>query len=87
MNTWFVGHAPVGHIVQDLQRRQQAEEKEVPFAVEKTFFMKARVLAGQADLTGNKLGFSEFKWLAKEEIQGVVSTYYFTKIKNMLAER
>lgn len=77
----------MGHLGYDFQRKRRAEEKEVPFAGEKTFFMKARIMAGQADLTENKLGFSEFKWLAKEEIQRVVSTHYFTKIKNMLAER
>ncbi len=88
MNTWFVGHAPVGHFVRDFRKKSSVDEKEASFSSgEETFFMKARIMAGQADLKENKLGLSEFKWLAKEEIQGVVSTRYWSSIKNMLAER
>ncbi|KAI7205887.1 hypothetical protein KC324_g22 [Hortaea werneckii] len=43
---------------------------------EKVFFMKARIMAGQADLSRNEYGDQEFKWLAKEEVQDVVTTGY-----------
>lgn len=114
MNTWFVGHVPVGHLVGDPSKmlkpkpekasakKIKADEKEldenkvvetkpdetgVHAAEEKTFFIKARIMGGQADLKENKLGLSEFKWLAKEEIQKAVSPMYWRSIKNMLAER
>jgi large subunit ribosomal protein L46 len=56
-------------------------------AGEKTFFMKARIMAGQADITANELGVEDFKWLAKEEVQKEVSPPYWAHIKNMLVEQ
>lgn len=54
---------------------------------EKVFFMKARIMAGQADISKNELGDTDFQWLAKEELQKVVTPGYWSSIKNMLAER
>ncbi|KAK5128065.1 hypothetical protein LTR85_005182 [Meristemomyces frigidus] len=54
---------------------------------EKAFFMKARIMAGQADLSKNEYGDSEFQWLAKEEVQKAVTVGYWSSIKHMLAER
>lgn len=54
---------------------------------EKAFFMKARIMAGQADLGANAYGDSEFRWLAKEEVQKVVTREYWHSVRNMLAER
>ena len=53
----------------------------------KTFFMKGRIMAGQADIEGNDMGIEDFKWLAKEEIQVVVSQHYWAGVKNMLVEQ
>ena len=85
MNTWVVGNAPIGHYQYDLlpQLREQTQNpNELGF---KTFFMKARIMAGQANLTGTDL--VDFKWLAKEEVQKAVETRYWRAIRNMLAER
>lgn len=54
---------------------------------EKVFFMKGRIMAGQADISKNELGGSDFQWLAKEEVQRVVSPGYWSSVRNMLAER
>ena len=54
---------------------------------EKTFFMKARIMAGQADLKDNKFGLVDFKWLAKEEIRGVLDPREWNAVKNCLYER
>ncbi|PYH45618.1 CAF1 family ribonuclease [Aspergillus saccharolyticus JOP 1030-1] len=81
MNTWFVGYHPVGHYVYNF--RKPASE----LLGEKTFFMKARIMTGQADLTGNADNLTDFKWLAKEEISKYVRPGYYSSIKNMLAER
>ena len=56
-------------------------------ASEKTFFMKGRIMAGQADITANELGVEDFKWLAKEEVQKEVSPQYWANVKNMLVEQ
>ncbi|EXJ92934.1 hypothetical protein A1O3_01490 [Capronia epimyces CBS 606.96] len=52
---------------------------------EKTFFMKARILAGQADLQANQAkDIEDFRWLSKDEIEKAVHPDYWVKVKNML---
>lgn len=87
MNTWVVGNQPIGHYQHDFPadlRSKAQNPNELGF---KTFFMKARIMAGQANLAKNQLGLSDFKWLAKEEIHKTVAGDYWKSIKNMLAER
>lgn len=54
---------------------------------EKIFYMKARIMAGQADLKGNKFGLEDFVWLAKDEIQGKVEKNVWNRVKNILLSR
>lgn len=84
MNTWIVGHVPVGH---HIIKPRYAQDLSIEAAGEKTFFMKARILAGQADLKGNLFGLNDFKWLTKQELEKHVAPKYFSSIKNMLADR
>ncbi len=86
MNTWIVGHVPVGHHINP-PKYAAPEYKELEKPGEKTFFMKGRIMAGQADLTGSVLGYKEFKWLTKQEVEKHVSTRFFSYVKNMLADR
>ncbi|KAI1625019.1 39S mitochondrial ribosomal protein L46-domain-containing protein [Exophiala viscosa] len=53
---------------------------------EKTFFMKARIMAGQADLSVAQQGgeIEDFKWLSKDEVEALVHPDYWTRVKNML---
>ena len=99
MNTWFVGNHPIGHFVYQARSAKRTPEapspastdpplgKETSLAGEKTFFMKARIMAGQADIRGNETGVEDFKWLAKEEVQKEVSPSYWAHVKNMLVEQ
>ena len=100
MNTWIVGNHPIGHfafpfrtpvVTQIPPNRLVSNTAEQEFEQEefgaKTFFMKARIMAGQADLTQNELGDQAFEWLAKEEIQEAVTPQYWRSVKNMLTER
>ncbi|KAF2027565.1 hypothetical protein EK21DRAFT_102411 [Setomelanomma holmii] len=86
MNTWLVGHVPIGH-----HQLEYPQGTKLPSGVTetgvKTFFMKARIMAGQVNLKENKLGLKDFKWLAKEELEKEVDGSYWRSIKNMLAER
>lgn len=87
MNTWVIGNVPIGHhqnnyLPEALKTSQNPNELGL-----KTFFMKARMIAGQANLKDNKLGLADFKWLAKEEVQKEVDQKYWHSIRNMLAER
>ncbi|CAI6334476.1 unnamed protein product [Periconia digitata] len=86
MNTWVVGNAPIGHYQRDyLDALKTASGFNEVGA--KTFFMKARIMAGQANLKDNKLGLTDFKWLVKDEIKNEVDRHYWHSVKNMLAER
>ena len=87
MNTWVVGNLPVGHQSIDFPKTTLDQEKKIEQLGEKTFFMKARIMAGQANLEDNKLGLEDFKWLAKEEIQKEVHPRYWSDVRNMLGER
>jgi large subunit ribosomal protein L46 len=87
MNTWMVGHHPIGHHVYNLRRPKIDETSKTQLLGEKTFFMKSRIMAGQADLSSNLQDLTDFKWLTKEELQQHVLPQYFSNIKNMLSER
>ena len=99
MNTWFVGNHPVGHFGHQfrntgktpeepsLAASSPASSQEPSVAGEKTFFMKGRILAGQADISANVFGVEDFKWLVKEEVQKEVSPQYWAQVKNMLVEQ
>lgn len=99
MNTWMIGNHPTGHFAYSYNQpkltqiqpnrlvwtsTELTEQKEYG---EKVFFMKGRIMAGQADLSANEFGDQEFRWLAKEEIEGLVTPGYWRAIHNMLTER
>lgn len=84
MNTWLVGRVPVAHIVdQPVLAADGAVEKKG----QKTFFIKGRIMAGQADLKGNPLGYTDFKWLTREELEKELSPEYFKGVRNMMVDR
>ena len=91
MNTWFVGAHPVGHYVFQYRTPKDNENQEVKVSAdtrtmgEKTFLMKARIMAGQADVDSTDA--EDFRWLAKEEIQKIVTPWYWSNIKNMLVDQ
>ena len=140
MNTWIVGHAPIGHHVSlpryfidsesdkkapeaqkdakaqkdpkalltategeklsksafASERRRLARERDAAAKASgqapvklgsKTFFMKGRIMAGQANLDGNAFGLSEFRWLTKQEIEKLFEPKYYSSVKDMLADR
>ncbi|PGH02486.1 hypothetical protein GX51_04654 [Blastomyces parvus] len=87
MNTWMVGYHPIGHYVYNLRKPKPNPEAGIEFRGEKIFFLKGRIMAGQADLTKSTQGITDFKWLAKDEIQKYVLPVYWSSIKNMLEER
>ncbi|KAL3467732.1 ribonuclease H-like domain-containing protein [Aspergillus heterothallicus] len=87
MNTFMVGYHPVGHYVYNARKPKTDETTGATMAGEKTFFIKSRIMAGQADLSNNVQNLKDFKWLAKEEIAKYVRPEYYASIKNMLAER
>jgi large subunit ribosomal protein L46 len=87
MNTWIVGNHPVGHRLLQYKEPKQDETGGRDNLGEKLFYMKARIMAGQANLTDNKFGLKDFKWLAREELEQQVEKPYWNSIKNMLPAR
>ena len=88
MNTWLVGNHPIGHAKlpysEELVKVNEAGHMEKGDMV---FFMKGRIMAGQADIKQNSLGVKDFSWLAREEIRPLVSAEYWKAIERMLPER
>ena len=85
MNTWIVGRVPVAHVV--VAPTLGEDGTTVKEKGEKIFFLKGRIMTGQADLTSNKLGLTDFKWLTKEELKKVLPVDYFRSVRGMMAER
>ena len=54
---------------------------------EKTFLLKARIMAGQVDIKANKLDLGDYKWLSKEEVQNQVDPQYWKDVRHALVER
>ena len=84
MNTWIVGRVPVAHVV---TQPIMAEDGAVQKKGLKTFFLKGRIMAGQADLKSNTLGYTDFKWLTREELEKELTPEYFRGVRNMMADR
>ncbi|KAF2714686.1 hypothetical protein K504DRAFT_395271 [Pleomassaria siparia CBS 279.74] len=87
MNTWVVGKVPIGHHQVDIPEESLKASPNPNELGYKTFFMKARIMAGQADLKENKLGLEDFKWLTREEIEKAVTFDYWRSVRNMLGDR
>ncbi|OAA38061.1 50S ribosomal subunit L30 [Metarhizium rileyi] len=84
MNTWIVGRVPVAHVV---EQPLQSADGSVRTRGQKTFLLKGRIMAGQADLKGNPFGYTDFKWLTREELEKELSPEYFRGVRNMMSDR
>ncbi|CAJ0553663.1 Ff.00g121750.m01.CDS01 [Fusarium sp. VM40] len=84
MNTWLVSRVPVAHVV---SRPKISAEGVVEKKGEKTFFVKGRIMAGQADLKDNPFGYTEFKWLTREELEKELPKAYWKGVRNMMTDR
>ncbi|KAI4221539.1 MAG: hypothetical protein L6R36_006831 [Xanthoria steineri] len=87
MNTWVVGNIPLGHYIHNYGATSKNQDKSEELRGEKYFFMKGRIMAGQANLADNKLGLTDFQWLAKDEIQKTLAPRDWNGVKNILSER
>lgn len=85
MNTWIVGRVPVTHVV--VPPTLEDDGVTIQEKGEKTFLLKGRIMAGQADLSRNTLGLTDFKWLTQDELRQVLTAEYFRSVRGMMAER
>jgi large subunit ribosomal protein L46 len=86
MNTWVVGNVPIGH-GRFKYSGKVSSAPGVRELGEKVFFMKARIMAGQANLADNQFGLKDFRWLTKDEVPQFVTKRYWDAVQNMLPER
>ncbi|KAM3443957.1 hypothetical protein NHJ13734_001681 [Beauveria thailandica] len=84
MNTWIVGRVPVAHVVDE---PALAADGAVQKKGRKTFFLRGRIMAGQADLKDNALGYTDFKWLTRDELAKELPQAYFRGVRNMMSDR
>lgn len=84
MNTWIVGRVPVAHII---DAPVTSANGTIEKRGQKTFFLKGRIMAGQADLKDNALGYTDFKWLTREELKKELSPGYYKSVRNMMSDR
>jgi large subunit ribosomal protein L46 len=84
MNTWMVGRVPVAHLI---EKPVYSEDGSLKERGDKIFFLKGRIMAGQADLSNNPYGYVDFKWLAKEELAEALTPEYYRSVWNMMADR
>ncbi|KAK3937637.1 39S mitochondrial ribosomal protein L46-domain-containing protein [Diplogelasinospora grovesii] len=92
MNTWIVGRVPVAHYIQSpppttTTTTTQDSSSSSSGRGEKVFFLKGRIMAGQADLAGNKHGYTDFKWLTKDELKDTLEEDYYRSVRNMFELR
>lgn len=66
MDVWYVGSAPIGHWLQVYTPEQQAA---TGCYGAKVFFYRAEILSGKLRLAGNDAAYSDFMWLARDEME------------------
>ena len=87
MNTWIVGNLPIGHQVHNYPDSNINKNAGAETRGEKVFYMKARMMAGQANLKDNHFDLEDFRWLTKEEIQDAIHPRDFAAVKNIILDR
>ncbi len=84
MNTWLVGRVPVAHVV---SHPIQGPNGSVQQRGRKTFFLMGSIMAGQANLLGIPFGYTDFRWLTREELEKELEPDYFKGVRNMMSDR
>ncbi|KAK4204431.1 39S mitochondrial ribosomal protein L46-domain-containing protein [Triangularia verruculosa] len=85
MNAWIVGRVPVAHRV--VAPEVEPETKKLVRRGDKIFYLKGRIMAGQADLSGNTQGLTEFRWLTQREMKKVLPEEVWESVKGMVELR
>ncbi|CAD6505436.1 BgTH12-00927 [Blumeria graminis f. sp. triticale] len=96
MNTWIVGRVPIAYNITS-PKTVPAEipaieagprpEHGVPHRSKATFFLKGRIMAGQADLLNNHFGLDNYRWLTKEEVSKLLPRDLYLSVCNSMHER
>lgn len=87
MNTWMVGRHPIAHEKHAPTFKDDAEAeggRSLKARGHNVFYLKGRIMAGQADLTENRFGLTDFKWLTKDELREQLQPGLFSSVENSM---
>lgn len=87
MNTWIIGRHPVAHEHREpiyTDDRDNEGARQLKHRGAEVFYLKGRIMAGQADLTNNEFGVTDFKWLTKEELMEQLKPTLYWKVEGAL---
>lgn len=90
MNTWVIGRHPIAHEHREpIYTADRANEgaKFLKHRGVDAFYLKGRIMAGQADLAGNELGATDFKWLTKDELRQQLQPGLYSSVEAALPAR
>lgn len=77
---------PIGHQIYNFPQSIVDSDSSTNIRGDKLFYMKARVMAGQIDLSENTV-VSDYQWLTRRELERHVQPRDFAAVKNLLADR
>lgn len=87
MNTWMVGRHPIAHEKHEPTFKDDAQSeggRVLKARGHNVFYLKGRIMAGQADLTENKFGLTDFKWLTKDELKEQLQPNLFSSVEKSM---
>lgn len=85
MNTWMVGRHPIAHQKNDpIYMHNEQRERVVKFRGANIFYLKGRIMAGQADIAGNDFGVRDFKWLKKDELKEYLHPKTYSSVEQTM---
>lgn len=85
MNTWLIGNIPVAHQLINYPEALFDVENNVQKRGEKVFYMKGRIMAGQANVEASALGCVDYRWACREEVRECVSPREWSSVRNVIA--
>lgn len=87
MNVWMVGRHPIAVEQREPTYRKDETSPDGQTLKQRgcnTFYLKGRIMAGQADLENNPHGVTDFKWLTREELEEHLQPGLFSSVENTL---
>lgn len=87
MNTWIVGRHPIAYQHWEPTYKPDEGAKDGQSLKRRggnVFFLKGRIMAGQADLTNNEFGLVDFKWLTKDELKEQLQPVLYRSVETAL---
>lgn len=83
----MVGRHPIAYEHREPIYKDDADNeggRKLKFRGANIFYLKGRIMAGQADLTDNKYAVTDFKWLTKEELQEHLGQKMFASVEKAM---